>query len=299
MTRAPANLLALRTLLLTHLDNAPGPDDLEPAEVGIVGDPAHRGGYHCGSDRTVANDYSVVESPRDRAGLTDLASALDVGPFSVTAGGKTHTLRTFSAWLVAQCAANAPDTRDIREVIYSPDGSAVKRWDRLGRRSTGDSSHRWHTHISYHRDAIKAGRDQTPLFRRYLTTIGLLKAPTSSTEAPDMDATQARQLGELHAIVTGWRGGMPKTPDGTSIEPVAWRLRDEAWQAKVTGLLAALSGQIGGLDTEQVLARVEALAGEERERDAALAELVRAGQSGELTAEQVLVKLRDLLPAQG
>jgi len=37
MTRAPANLLAVRSLLLTHLDNAPGPDDLDPGEVGIVG----------------------------------------------------------------------------------------------------------------------------------------------------------------------------------------------------------------------------------------------------------------------
>ncbi|MET7867990.1 hypothetical protein [Micromonospora taraxaci] len=117
-------------------------------------------------------------------------------------------------------------------------------------------------------------------------------------EAPDMDATQARQLGELHAIVTGWRGGMPKTPDGTSIEPVAWRIRDEAWQAKVTGLLTALSGQIGGLDTAQVLARVEALAGEERERDAALAELVRKAQSGELAAGQFVDEVARRLSGQ-
>ncbi|MBQ0903387.1 hypothetical protein [Micromonospora sp. U21] len=175
MTRAPANLLAVRTLLLTHLDNAPGPDDLEPAEVGIVGDPAHRGGYHCGSDRVVTNDYSVVESPRDRAGLTLDAAALDVGGFEVRAGGRTHTLSSFSLWCVGQCVANAADTRDIREIIYSPDGSAVRRWDRLGKRTSGDSSHRWHTHFSFFRDAIKAGRDQTPLFRRYLTTTGLLE----------------------------------------------------------------------------------------------------------------------------
>lgn len=185
MTRAPANLLAVRSLLLTHLDNAPGPDDLDPGEVGIVGDSAHRGGYHCGSDRVVTNDYSVVESPRDRAGLTDLAAGLDVGQFSYRdVLGRTHNLQTFSVWCVAQCAAGAADTKDIREIIYSPDGTTVKRWDRLGRRTSGDSSHRWHTHFSFFRDAIKAGRDQTPLFRRYLTSIGLIKAPT--VEAPDM-----------------------------------------------------------------------------------------------------------------
>lgn len=182
MTRAPANLQAVRSLLLTHLDNAPGPDDLDPGEVGIVGDSAHRGGYHCGSDRVVTNDYSVVESPRDRAGLTLDAAALDVGQFNVRSGGRTNTLASFSVWCVAQCAANAADTRDIREIIYSPDGSTVKRWDRLGKRTTGDSSHRWHTHFSFFRDAIKAGRDQRPLFRRYLSSIGLLEDDTVTPE---------------------------------------------------------------------------------------------------------------------
>lgn len=191
MTSAPANLLAVRSLLLTHLDNAPGSNDLEPAEVGIVGDPAHRGGYHCGSDRVLRNDYSVVESSRDRNGLSDYAAGLDVGDFSVTANGRTHNLRTFSVWCAQQCAAKAPDARDIREIIYSPDGSTVKRWDALGRRSSGDSSHRWHTHFSFFRDAIKAGRDQRPLFRRYLTTIGLIEPPQPQppVEEPEMELT--------------------------------------------------------------------------------------------------------------
>ncbi|MCF0094519.1 hypothetical protein [Micromonospora sp. MH99] len=191
MTRAPANLLAVRSLLLTHLNVDPKTvrdADLEPAEVGIVGDPAHRGGYHCGSDRVVTNDYSVVESSRDRNGLTLDAAALDVGGFSVRSGGRTHTLPSFSLWCVGQCAANAADTRDIREIIYSPDGTTVKRWDRLGKRTSGDSSHRWHTHFSFFRDAIKAGRDQRPLFRRYLTSIGLIEvAPTPPMEDPEME----------------------------------------------------------------------------------------------------------------
>ncbi|MCO1597751.1 hypothetical protein M8C17_21605 [Micromonospora sp. RHAY321] len=202
MTRAPANLLAVRTLLLTHLDNAPGPDDLDPAEVGIVGDPAHRGGYHCGSDRVVTNDYSVVESPRDRAGLTLDAAALDVGGFEIRSGGGTHTMRSFSLWCVGQCAANAADTRDIREIIYSPDGTTVKRWDRLGKRTSGDSSHRWHTHFSFFRDAIKAGRDQRPLFRRYLSSIGLL-------EENDMTPEEHAWLATVHRNLTVLDGRNP------------------------------------------------------------------------------------------
>ncbi|MFI7069542.1 peptidoglycan-binding protein [Micromonospora sediminicola] len=160
MTAAPKNLLAVRTLLLENLP-------LAPLAVGIVGDSRHRGGYHCGSDRTVSGDYSVTESSRDRAGLSQYASALDVGQFYQ--GG--HNLRTFSLWLVVECAAGAPDTLDIREVIYSPDGRSVKRWDRERRRSSGDSSHLAHTHVSFYRDATKSGRDLTPLFRRYLAHV--------------------------------------------------------------------------------------------------------------------------------
>ncbi|MFC4020146.1 hypothetical protein ACFOW4_19680 [Micromonospora sp. GCM10011542] len=209
MTRAPANLLAVRSLLLTHLNVDPDTtrsDDLEPAEVGIVGDAAHRGGYHCGSDRVVTNDYSVVESPRDRAGLTLDAAALDVGGFEVRSGGRTHTLPSFSLWCVGQCAANATDTRDLREIIYSPDGSTVKRWDRLGRRSSGDDSHRWHTHFSFFRDAIKAGRDQRPLFRRYLSSIGLLE--------DDMSEQAETQINSIFAGF--FRGG---TSMGRSVDP--------------------------------------------------------------------------------
>jgi hypothetical protein len=186
MTSAPANLLTARRLLLDELDMHPGagiyPADLDPAEVGIVGDEDHRGGYHCGEDRlNPSSDYSVVESPRDRTGLTGYASALDVGQFEVRVAGKVHNLRTFSVWLVAQCKANTPDTRDIREVIYSPDGRTVKRWDRLGRRTSGDTSHRTHTHISVFRDATKAGRDLTAVFRRYLTEIGVIEGDDMAT----------------------------------------------------------------------------------------------------------------------
>ncbi|WP_372492200.1 hypothetical protein [Micromonospora cabrerizensis] len=262
MTRAPANLLALRTLLLTHLDNAPGPDDLDPAEVGIVGDPAHRGGYHCGSDRVVTNDYSVVESPRDRAGLTLDAAALDVGQFEVRSGGRTHTMASFSVWCVAQCAANAADTRDIREIIYSPDGKTVKRWDRLDKRSTGDSSHRWHTHFSFFRDAIKAGRDQRPLFRRYLSSIGLL-------EDDDMTPEEHNWLATVHKNLTVLDG---RNPIGQIYTRMA-EGRDETG-APVTGNwnLQAMTKQLTALQ-----ATLNALAGKDFTDEAAIIEGVLAG----------------------
>ncbi|MEV0006146.1 hypothetical protein AB0H28_28225 [Micromonospora sp. NPDC050980] len=232
MTSAPANLLAVRSLLLSYLnvDKSVVRDaDLEPAEVGIVGDPSHRGGYHCGSDRVVPNDYSVVESPRDRSGLTLYASALDVGTFSVRSGGATHTLRTFSTWLVAQCVANAADTRDIREIIYSADGRTVRRWDRLGRRTSGDSSHLFHTHISFFRDSTKAGRDQTPLFRRYLTAIALIAPPEPETDMEQTDklirntGSATRTVGDVLADLQNLRNWLisPANTTGLVTPPAA------------------------------------------------------------------------------
>ncbi len=209
MTRAPDNLMAVRRLLLDHLNRDPNrarDEDLEPNEVGIVGDANHRGGYHCGSDRVVTNDYSVVESSRDRNGLTLDAAALDVGMFQVTVDGRRHNLASFSTWCVAQCVANAADTRDIREIIYSPDGKVVRRWDRLGRRNTGDRSHLWHTHFSFFRDSIKANRDQRPLFRRYLTSIGLI---TQKPEANDMTPEEHNWLKTVHRNLTVLDGRNP------------------------------------------------------------------------------------------
>lgn len=174
MTSAPPKLLEARNLLLEYLNfdkTKVRGADLEPAEVGIVGDPNHRGGYHCGSNRVVKNDYSVVESRRDKKGLSIYASALDVGEFSQ---GK-HNLRTFSLWCVEQCKAKAADTKDIREIIYSPDGRTVKRWDALGIRSGGDSSHLFHTHFSIFRDAD--GSTVLALVRRYLIEAGFIKLP--------------------------------------------------------------------------------------------------------------------------
>ncbi len=206
MTTAPQCLTDSRALLLRYLDiheSSAYPSDLDPAEVGIVGDPAHRGGYHCGRDRLDADDYSVVESSRDRSGLTYDASALDIGDFTIRVDGRPHDMRSLAVWLVDQCQAGTPDSRDIREIIYSPDGVTVRRWDRLGRRSTGDRSHLWHIHISVHRDAIRAGRGLVPLFTRYLTDIGLI-------EGDDMLTTpQDNALAETWAADRALRDGTP------------------------------------------------------------------------------------------
>jgi hypothetical protein len=142
-TYAPSDLMAVLSLF-----NANGAGW---ASLGCVGDSAHTagGGYHIGRNTLVANgmadDYSLAESPRDGVSRTDGASAVD---FAGTSWWRPLTL-----WLVNACHAGSPGTECVREIIYTPDGQTVRRWDRLGIRTSGDDSHLWHTHVSFFRDS--------------------------------------------------------------------------------------------------------------------------------------------------
>lgn len=244
MSFAPQSLLDARAVFRAETD-------LQPVELGIVGDAAHADGgdsYHLGKDQLKSNaSYSKTESSRDR-NPTNAASALDIGKFTVTYNGTTHTLRSFSRWLVAECEANAPDTLWIREVIYSPDGSTVDRWDRLGRRSTGDSSHLMHTHVSGFRDSENA--DRAAIFRRYFTTIkGTLMALTNA----DADVVWKRDI----IPNPKQRGDSPTNPTTT-----AFFATGDIWQ-QVYNLRDAVSSLQSGLNAigkglSDLTAKVEA-----------------------------------------
>ena len=161
MTFAPPTLLAWRRYLKSH------DADLSDAELGIVGGPSHitRGtSYHLGKDQLImSKDPYSARTARDRAGLSNAASAGDIDD-------DLDELRKLSVWLVGECRANTEDTRDIREIIYSPDGTAVLRWDRergINSQPIPDSdlSHRTHTHVSWYRDS--EFRDKTGVFKRF------------------------------------------------------------------------------------------------------------------------------------
>ncbi|OFW55863.1 MAG: hypothetical protein A2Y75_05460 [Candidatus Solincola sediminis] len=151
VTYAPQDLLAMRE----YLQQVTG---MRATELGIVGDAAHAasGGYHMGINdlaRVYGSDFRKsdgrreysVRQQRDYAGRSNAASALDVGYWS--------GLRSFSVALVDACRRGDPSTRAVREVIYSPDGSAVRHYDAIGEQTgTSDTSHRYHTHISFWRD---------------------------------------------------------------------------------------------------------------------------------------------------
>ena len=171
MTYADINLREARSFLM-------GEDpDLDVIEVGIVGGPSHVAtgtSYHLGADQLKMgkNPYSA-RTRRDKAGLADpetrnASCALDVDD-------DLDELRDMSVWIVNECRKPNPhpDTLDIREIIYSPDGIAVYTWDReQGQTSApqrrGDKSHLKHTHFSWYRDAVR--RNKSAIFRRYFAS---------------------------------------------------------------------------------------------------------------------------------
>jgi hypothetical protein len=158
------------------------------ANGGIVGDAAHaaRATYHNGWDRAVTRlgttDMAVVASKdytyaqkRDQV-KSDAAMGIDLS-WPLAAKGPLYR---FSNWLVEQCKAGA--CPDIREVIWSPDGKVVKHWNDPYKRvydgypiqtGHGDSSHLWHTHISFYRDSEQ--RAKVGLFAPYFTPTEVLE----------------------------------------------------------------------------------------------------------------------------
>ena len=168
MSYAPPTISAVRAYLM-------GKTSLSPSSLGIVGDAAHqrRASYHNGQDaitrygRTAANDYSIRTSRDRKPYLTNAASALDIGNFP--------RLRNLSMSLVAQARTGKPGTRDIREIIFSPDGRRVLRWDRergqtsFPREGEADNSHLWHTHISWYRDSEQ--RDKLAPFKAFFEPV--------------------------------------------------------------------------------------------------------------------------------
>jgi hypothetical protein len=155
MTNAPADLLAVRRAVMALTGVS------DPADMGIVGDEAHAasGGYHEGRDSltragVVNTDYSVVEYARDRAGLTDSASAFDMAlAWSPRAGGRAAAIRATNL-LVDDLRGGHPSMGCVRAMNYTPDGTAKRRIDRrngFAVTSSGDSVD-IHTHFEFFRD---------------------------------------------------------------------------------------------------------------------------------------------------
>lgn len=247
MTYAPEDLLAVRRYLLSVTG-------LPSASVGIVGDDNHPDGYHVGNDALakvgkVTSDYSKRESSRDRPG-SNAASALDVGSWSGRRGAARVTFLEFSAALVGACRNGDPRAADIREIIYTPDGLTVHRYDRLGIRSSGDSSHLYHTHISLFRtsEGRRAGTDNL---------LGLIRKIFEGDDMADFDATNPNAWTEARRIEALVKNLPATIGDGTHrSEPNALHEQMAIIEGKVDAVLDAVralaaSGAVG-LTEQQV-----------------------------------------------
>ena len=203
MTVAPSKLSELQTFLKAKTS-------LKAVSIGIVGNSKHKSGYHLGRDRIFKhggqgeNDYSV-KTDRDTAGLSDAASAMDIGSFK--------GFRRMSKFIVSEARANAPDTRDIREIIFSPDGKEVLRWDRergvasKPKPGEADDSHLSHTHVSWYRDSQHD--DKTGVFRRFFDggqPTAIAKAPKKPKPKPKGEVVKSFVIPLAPAIATVPKG---------------------------------------------------------------------------------------------
>jgi hypothetical protein len=247
VTYSPQPLLDLRGYLqpITGLD---------PVSLGIQHFTPQGGGYHEGWDLLAAgygrDDYSVSESPRD-AHPSNAASAIDIGDFG--------RLRVMSLWLVAQCEAGAPDTADIREIIYTPDGRNVARWDRLSVRDSGDDSHLSHTHISYFRDS--EGRDKTALFRRYFEGDDMPWTPDEAKQIQRIDERLGTIIGDLdRAPSLGDVNYVKKRLVDLAAAKPTVAMTDADRQAVASQAAAIVGAQIAALDNklDEVIRRLTA-----------------------------------------
>lgn len=151
MSYAPATLLQARAYIKSRTG-------LSDGALGIVGDSLHTYGYHLGADRLKTGDYSR-QAARDRAGLSNAASALDIGSFD--------RLRELTAFLVRE--ARAGRLGDVRELIGPGSDGRAYRHDHLSgwraERQSKGNSHEWHLHISYYRDSEQ--RSKLPPFEQF------------------------------------------------------------------------------------------------------------------------------------
>jgi hypothetical protein len=190
MSYAPITLTRLAAYWKQH----DGDPEIDGVNLGIVGDLSHqsRASYHNGKDviekynRTSANDYSIRTS-RDRAGLTNAASAIDLGRLE----GSLTELWKFSMWFATQCKNDSVKYRDVREVIFwDPAKGRVVGWSALAPTSFindyGDLSHKTHTHMSFYRDS--ESRDKISLFSPYFPTMEV-PMPAFTTWAKPTQAT--------------------------------------------------------------------------------------------------------------
>ena len=274
MSNAPTGLLAFRRAVMSVTG-------LGAAEVGIVGDGAHArtGGYHEGRDVLVSigryhpgdqyigaagEDYSA-RLRRDRTGLTDDASAVDVGD-NWPRGGRAAWLR-WNRSLVAALHAGDQALAPVRAVNYSPDGTARKRTDREHGWSVIDStdSVNIHTHVEFYRDS--EGRRQACLDRLVALMGAAITGGSVTTQAEASAANASANSWAAVQLLPSYTVPFPNNDPNAkpTTVPGALAVAVEATLIKGAGSAALTDAQVAALGaqvTEALGAELTALRAE-------------------------------------
>lgn len=268
--------------------------DLGGVLSGIVGDSAHKRGYHRGRNYVYSTDYSV-QLTEDKKGDGEAACGIDM---SFTEA----KMRLYTGRLKAAADKNDPRLRYVREFYGTLNGTTVYgrthkgSTDSTWESSTSDSSHLWHIHIS--------------ILRQYANIRAVMQGILDvlmgkAIEENDMDATQDRLLRELHAnLVAPFRWSETTKTTSQLIKDLAWgsefgpdatgawlpkavaeirtelvardeadKVRDSANTAAVTALGNALNKVLtggGSVDSAAIIAAVQTAATETQTKVAAL-----------------------------
>lgn len=276
MTYSPQTWLEVRYLF----QNKTG---LPAVSLGIQHYQPDGGGYHEGNDLLAAagrqdSDYSKRESVRDRPG-TNGASAIDIGWFDVVLrNGRRVTLFDLTRWMLAHIWD--ADALWIREIIYSLDGKTVKRFDRLGIRSSGDLSHLTHDHISGFRDDENVNK--VNFFARFwaemegASTVSLIQGDDNDRQLLFRMSSTVR-MEDTTSAPSGFTLALPNEPnlmvqaikalngkaDQILAKWAAEEARDAAAKAAFDALAAAVMAGGGNVDTAAILAEMNRLATQE------------------------------------
>ncbi len=198
MTNAPNDLLTFRSGVRSRTG-------LAAVDVGITGDGIHArtGGYHEGMDVLISigryhappnqhigstvEDYSA-RTARDRVGLTNSASAVDIG--SGWRQGRAAWLR-WNVALVAALHAGDPALAAVRAINYTVDGVTKHRTDREHGWAVEDSTDTvlTHTHAELYRDT--EGRRAVALNRLLALIDAAIKPPAAGGTGMEMSTVLA------------------------------------------------------------------------------------------------------------
>jgi hypothetical protein len=285
-------------------------DQLEPTAL-LGGIFAPKGGYHDARADLLAGDYSNgSQVAADKLGAGDKASAIDLTMSDEAMIRYTRRL---------DVAARNQDPRlfkdgvpVLREFIGTRDGRAVYCWVFIGGWPLGvgapsgpdwdrDDTHLWHLHLS--------------IIRKFCADWDALNGVLSVMRGQPLDEWKDEQ--DMPTVEQFWGAKAlefydengnkvrdSRTPKDILYSAHAAALGARAHAAKVAGDVAAVrAGQeailaaVQGLDTKAILARIDQAAAAETKRDAELRALVEQGQNGQLSAEDVVRRMGELLAA--